>query len=66
MDLRLTKVIRLGRARIQGMAEMYNVFNAAAATGVSAAFPAAAPAFWLFPYQIMGGRLFKFGAQFDW
>jgi hypothetical protein len=66
LDLRLTKVIRLGHARVQGMAEVYNVFNAAAATGVSPSFPAAAPAFWLFPYQIMGGRLFKFGAQFDW
>jgi hypothetical protein len=65
VDLRLTKIVRLGRARIQGMAEVYNLFNAAAATGVSASFPAAAPAFWLFPYQIMGGRLFKFGAQFD-
>jgi hypothetical protein len=66
LDLRLTKVVRLGRARLQGMVDLYNVFNAAAATGVSTSFPAAAPAFWLFPYQIMGGRLFKFGAQFDW
>jgi hypothetical protein len=66
LDVRLTKVLRFGKARVQGMVDVYNVFNAAAATGVSSAFPAAAPAFWLFPYQIMGGRLFKFGAQFDW
>ena len=66
LDLRLTKVFRWGKARVQGMMDVYNVFNAAAATGVSASYPAAAPAFWLFPYQIMGGRLFKFGAQFDW
>jgi hypothetical protein len=66
LDFRLTKVLRFGKARVQGMFDVYNVFNAAAATGVSSAFPAAAPAFWLFPYQIMGGRLFKFGAQFDW
>jgi hypothetical protein len=65
LDVRLTKVLRFGKARVQGMFDVYNVFNAAAATGVSGAFPAAAPAFWLFPYQIMGGRLFKFGAQFD-
>jgi hypothetical protein len=66
LDLRFTKVLRVGPARLQGMFEIYNVSNAAAATGVSTSFPAAAPAFWLFPYQIMGGRLFKFGAQFDW
>jgi hypothetical protein len=45
------------------MADVYNIFNAAAATGVSTRY---AGPFWLFPYQIMGGRLFKFGAQFDW
>jgi len=66
LDVRLTKVLRFGKARVQGMFDIYNVFNAAAATGVAGSFPAAAPQFWLFPYQIMGGRLYKFGAQFDW
>ena len=66
LDVRFAKVLRFGKARVQGMFDIYNVFNAAAATGVSGAFPAAAPAFWLFPYQIMGGRLYKFGAAFDW
>jgi hypothetical protein len=63
LDLRLTKVFRLGRARAQGMVDVYNVFNAAAATGVATRY---AGPFWLFPFQIMGGRLFKFGAQLDW
>jgi hypothetical protein len=63
LDLRLTKIFRFGRARVRGMADVYNVFNAAAATGVATRY---AGPFWLFPYQIMGGRLFKFGAQFDW
>jgi hypothetical protein len=63
LDLRLTKVFRFGGARVQGMADVYNIFNAAAATGVSTRY---AGPFWLFPYQIMGGRLFKFGATFDW
>jgi hypothetical protein len=63
VDLRLTKAFRFGGARLQGMADVYNLFNAAAATGVSTRY---AGSFWLFPYQIMGGRLFKFGAQINW
>jgi hypothetical protein len=63
LDLRIAKNLRFGRARVQAMADVYNIFNAAAATGVSTRY---AGPFWLFPYQIMGGRLFKFGAQFDW
>jgi len=63
LDLRIAKNLRFGRARVQAMADVYNIFNAAAVTGVSTRY---AGPFWLYPYQIMGGRLFKFGAQFDW
>jgi hypothetical protein len=60
-DLRFTKKINVGRARIQGMFDIYNLLNVAGVTGVNARYGAA----WLLPTQIMGGRLFKLGAQLD-
>jgi hypothetical protein len=59
LDVRLTKVISVGRVRVQGMFDIYNVLNAST---VLAAFTQYGPS-WLRPTQILTGRLFKFGAQ---
>jgi hypothetical protein len=61
MDVRLTKTFRLGGSRLQGMFDIYNLFNAASVLGVNATYGPA----WLRPTSVMAGRLFKFGAQFD-
>ncbi|MBM3776810.1 MAG: TonB-dependent receptor [Acidimicrobiia bacterium] len=60
-DLRLTKVFSMGRARIQGMFDVYNMFNASTVLGLNTRYGAS----WLQPTTILGGRLFKFGAQVD-
>ena len=67
-DVRVTRVFRFGGARVQGIAELYNVFNVRTAEGILNTYTApgavtASP--WLRPTAILGGRLFKFGAQVD-
>jgi hypothetical protein len=61
LDIRLTKTVRLGRNRIQGMFDIYNVFNGSTVLQIISRFGPE----WQRPAGILGGRLFKFGAQFD-
>jgi hypothetical protein len=60
-DLRLTRVIKINRLRVQGVAELYNVFNQRVAQGIVGTYSQV----WQLPFAILGGRLFKFGAQVD-
>ena len=62
VDLRLTKGVKIGATRIQGILELYNVLNIRPAQGLVATFGPA----WQFPTALLGGRLLKFGAQIDW
>lgn len=61
MDLRLTRSFPIMGSRIQGIAELYNVFDARPALGIVTTYGPA----WQFPFAMLGGRLFKFGAQID-
>lgn len=61
LDLRVTKVLRLAGARVKGMLDIYNLFNDNTVLDV---LPTYGPA-WRRPLSIVGGRLFKFGAQLD-
>jgi hypothetical protein len=61
-DVRLSKAVRLGRGRVQGVLDVYNVFNSRAPQGIATTF---GPAF-MRPSSLLGGRLWKFGAQVDW
>jgi hypothetical protein len=61
LDVRLTKIFRFGRTRLQGMFDVYNVFNAVTVLATNGRF---GPTF-LLPAVVMGGRTFKFGAQLD-
>ena len=60
-DLRFTRNFQLKGARLQGMFDIYNVFNRAPILAMTTRFGAA----WLQPSQILNGRLFKFGAQLE-
>lgn len=62
LDLRLTKILRIGGTRVQGMVDCYNVFNADTMLELNQTYGAN----WLRPLTILGGRLVKFGAQVDW
>jgi hypothetical protein len=62
IDLRLTRTMRFGHARVQGMVDMYNVMNSGTSVNVNTSYGAS----WLRPLTIVGGRLLKLGAQLDW
>jgi hypothetical protein len=61
LDVRLTKTFRIGKARVQGMFDLYNLFNASPVLRESVAYGSN----WLTPSAILGARLVKFGAQLD-
>ncbi len=60
-DVRLSKRLQLGRARVTGMFDVYNLFNASTITGLNTRYGAA----WLTPTSILPARLFKIGVQID-
>lgn len=61
-DVRFTKIVHVAGTKVQGMFDIYNVFNASTILGVNSTYGSA----WLRPTSILGARLFKFGAQVDW
>ena len=61
VDLRFSKTFKLGRTKIQGMFDIYNLFNASTVLAINANYGPS----WLRPSNILGARLFKFGAQLD-
>jgi hypothetical protein len=61
VDLRITKIVKVGRMRLQGMFDVYNALNASPITQEVYTYGPN----WLKPAAILGGRLMKFGGQFD-
>jgi hypothetical protein len=62
LDIRFAKVFRFGsRTRVRGNFDIYNALNGAAILTENPGYGTA----WLKPYEIMGGRLFKFSGQIE-
>ena len=61
VDLRFSKLVRLGRARLTGKFDVYNIFNQADVARMVTFYGSSL----LLPAEVMGGRLFKFGVQMD-
>jgi hypothetical protein len=61
LDLRIGKVVRVGKAKVVFNVDVFNLFNANAVTAENPAFPVA----FRRPTQIMLARFAKLGAQFD-
>ncbi len=61
LDLRLTRRFQLTRGRLDLMADLYNVFNSNGVIRLNNTWGSN----WMRPTQILEGRLFKIGAQFD-
>ena len=61
VDVRLTKTVRANRMRLRAMVDIYNLFNANTVLGVNTRYGPS----WLQPSEVLAGRLWKFGAQFD-
>ncbi len=61
VDVRFSRLIKVGRARIQAQFDAYNIFNAGTILSVNTTFGAA----WRRPTSILGPRVFKFGTVID-
>src|SRR5437667_6217682 len=60
-DLRFSRLFKLERVALRGNFDIYNVFNGSTILSENAGYGLQ----WLAPYEIMGGRLFKFSTQFE-
>ena len=69
VDLRVTKIVRVGRTRLQGMIDFYNALNNNAVLFQSVVYGATTGertgAAWLVPQAIVPGRIVKFGVQMN-
>ena len=69
LDVRFTKSVAVGRARLQGMVDLYNALNdntvLVQSDTYGATTEAATGAAWLVPQGIMPGRVIKFGLQMN-
>jgi len=61
LDVRIARIFRFGKARVRGNFDIYNALNGASILTENPGYGAA----WLKPYEIMGGRLFKFSGQIE-
>jgi hypothetical protein len=61
MDVRVTKSVRLGGLRMQGMLDLYNIFNASPVLAINTRYGPS----WLAPTQILSGRMFKLGGKVE-
>jgi len=59
LDLRFIRTFRVGRTRLQGTLDVYNVFNSSAILTEVTQFGAT----WRTPTSILDARIFKIGAQ---
>ena len=62
LDTRFTRTFRLGRHRVQGMVDLYNLLNSNAAVTINTTY---GPNF-LVPTRILTARLLKVGMQINW
>jgi hypothetical protein len=60
-DARIGKVLKVGRIKVQGNFDIYNLFNANNILGLNLTYGPA----WLTPTQILAGRLFRGNVQID-
>jgi len=66
LDLRFGKTFRINQTRIQGFADVFNVFNAGTVMSINQTYGAvAASNAWFAPLTIMDGRYVRFGLQLN-
>jgi hypothetical protein len=60
LDLRITKGVRIGRYRLEAIADFYNVFNANSVLTFNTTYGPA----WLTPVTILQSSFIKLGGRF--
>ena len=61
LDVRLSKIAHIGRTRLQGNLDVFNVVNSNAVLGVQQQYGTT----WGQPTAILPGRMLKLGVQLD-
>jgi hypothetical protein len=61
LDLRASKVFRMGRSRVQANVDLYNAANAGSILSINTTYGPN----WLRPTNVLQGRLLRFGGQLD-
>jgi outer membrane receptor protein involved in Fe transport len=61
LDLRFSRVFRVATQRVEAQFDVYNALNASPILSVNTRYGGS----WLTPTEILAGRLFKFGMQYD-
>ena len=61
VDLRFTRRFRIEKFTVRANFDIANLLNAGNVLSTNAGFGSQ----WLVPYELMGGRLYKFSAQLD-
>jgi hypothetical protein len=62
VDFRLSKIFRIGRARLEGLVDIYNAVNVSSVLAMNTAYGPR----WLEPTEILNARLVKFGVQLQY
>ena len=62
LDIRFTKILNVGRARVRAWIDLFNIFNANNVSSITNRYN---PGVYPVVGGVMGGRLLKFGGQFD-
>ncbi len=65
LDLRATRIFRLGKTRLRGNFDAYNVFNGSSILNEQTRYSLPNGGAWANAIQVMGGRVFKFSAQLE-
>ena len=65
MDIRFSRSFRVAKLRVRGNGDLYNLFNASNVLNMTTRYAGPTGGQWLRPLQILGGRMFKIGAQVD-
>ena len=65
LDLRLGRTFRFGQTKIQGFADIFNVFNDGTVLTVNQTYAAAGTNAWMTPNTITDGRYVRFGMQLN-
>lgn len=65
IDLRLTKSVRIGRNRIAGQFDVYNLTNESTVLSVRSAYAATGTSY-LQPLSLLAGRIVKFGMTYSY
>ena len=63
VDLRVTKSVKVGHTKLNGMLDVYNLGNSRAPQSLNTVYSATNT--YLRPTSLLGGRLIKFGATVD-